>query len=532
MAITKKDIDALLSRYNSLKGDRGNWESYWSDLAQYVFPAEDEIYTFRNRTKGAEKNLRLYDSSAVHYNELLAAALHSMLTNAATNWFDLTTGDAEIDKQSEVTAWFQTLIDQMHLILNNSNFHSAAHVFYLGLGSFGSTSMQVLEDKEDVIRFKTEQVFTTYFDANEKGYIDTIIRPFKMKNRQILTMFGEEGFDEFELNDMKKNLDDSQELLQFLVPRSARDITKANAVNMPFASYVILEEKKKLLKESGYREQPFAVGRWFLATNEMYGRSPSMKTLPEIRMLQQIMRTTIRGASKIVDPPLLVPDDSVMAPNVRPGGLNSFRAGTENFIRPLQTGGNPGLGLDIMNDVRNRIKQGFFIDQLQLPEGPQKTATEVNALLQEQLRLFGPLLGRLENEFLKPVISRLLGIMKRKKLLPPGMPEAIAEADLKVRFSSQIAKAQRLSEAQGVEAFLMNVANVAQFKPEVLTMIDEKAYVKYSAKTYNVPMDIVRSDKEVKDIEEAQAEQGAKEQQLQEGQAEAAIAKDMSQAGG
>jgi len=177
-----------------------------------------------------------------------------------------------------------------------------------------------------------------------------------------------------------------------------------------------------------------------------------------------------------------------------------------------------------MTDIRSRIKQGFFIDQLQLPEGPQKTATEVNAILQEQLRLFGPVLGRQENEFLKVLINRVLGILKRKGKLPTEIPEALQGKNLSVRFSSQIAKAQRLAEAQSVDAFLGGIANVAQFKPQVLDYIDEAGYVEFSASAHNVPSSILRKKKEVEAIQKAQAEQGEKQQALQEGQQEVDIA--------
>jgi len=524
MKLTPSSIKAMTERFSSLKSRRGNWESYWSSLAAYVIPAEDEIYTFLNRTHGAEKNLRMYDSSAAHYNELLASALHSMLTNPATNWFELTTGDRKLDADDDVKDHLQEVSDIIHNSINNSNFHTEAHTYYLGLGSFGTSFMHIMEDDEDDVRFKTRQIFGAYVDSNHKGFIDTAYIPYKMSHRNMLAKFGEDAFTTDQARRLNKEPNEKTTILMVITPRGDIDIAKKDAKNMAFAGYYIWESEDHLMKETGFREQPFVCSRWALATDEDYGRSPAMKTLPDNRMIQQIMKTTIRGAQKIVDPPLLVPDDSVMSPNTTPGGLNSFRAGTEDFIRPLQTGGQPGLGLEIMTDIRSRIKQGFFIDQLQLPEGPQKTATEVNAILQEQLRLFGPVLGRQENEFLKVLINRVLGILKRKGKLPTEIPEALQGKNLSVRFSSQIAKAQRLAEAQSVDAFLGGIANVAQFKPQVLDYIDEAGYVEFSASAHNVPSSILRKKKEVEAIQKAQAEQGEKQQALQEGQQEVDIA--------
>lgn len=524
MAADEKLIHGLMRRFDHLKSKRGDWESYWGNLARYVIPAENEVHTYLNRSVGAEKNLQLYDSSAVHYNELLASALHSMLTNPATTWFELSTGVKELDENSEVRAYLQKVVAVIHNIFNNSNFHTEAHNYYLGLGSFGTSFLHIMEDDEDVVRFKNRQVFGAYIDQSYKGFVNTAYLPFKLSNRNLLEKYGDRNIPEETLKKMTKNLDEEQEVVLIIIPRSKYDGRRKDAKNMPFASYHVMTDGKILLKESGYQEQPFACSRWSVATEEMYGRSPSMKTLPDNRMLQQIMRTTIRGAQKIVDPPLLIPDDSTVAPNTTPGGMSSYRAGTQDFVRPLQTGGNPGLGLEMMSDVRERIKQGYYIDQLQLPQGPQKTATEVNALLQEQLKLFGPILGRQENEFLKPMINRQLGIMKRKKLMPADMPDVLAKAALNVTFSSQIAKAQRLSEIQSVDTWLMSMANMAQFKPEAVIYIDEAGYAKYSARVYNVPSDIIRSDEEVKKIQDAQAKAAQEQQKLDQAGQEAEIA--------
>lgn len=526
-----KWIEELCSRYGMLKSKRGNWENYWEDLAKFTIPAEDEVHTFLNRTKGAENNLRMYDSTAMHYNELLASALHSMLTNAATSWFELTTGNPKIDKDEEARKHLQSVVEIIHGIINNSNFHVEVHPYYLGLGSFGTSFIHCVEDDEDIIRFKHRQIFGAIVDTNHKGLIDTAFIPYKMTYRNMVDQFGDKMLSADQKRKVKEKPDEETTIVMAILPRRHRDSKKKDAKNMPFATLYIWEEEKMLLKESGNQEQPFASSRWSVATEEIYGRSPSMKTLPDIRMLQQIMKTTIRGAQKMVDPPLMTPDDSFITPNTQPGGLNTFRAGTEDFIRPLLTGGNPGLGLDIMADLRNRIKQGYFIDQLQLPQGPQKTATEVNALLQEQLRLFGPILGRQEHEFLSPLINRVLGIAIRKGLLPDP-PEILAKQALTVRFSSQVAKAQRLAEIQSVDQFLMSVANVAQFKPGAVDFIDEAEYVKIASIAYQVPPSLLKSEKTVQAEQEAQAKQVQEQQQLDQAQQGAGIAKDMAQTGG
>ena len=75
------------------------------------------------------------------------------------------------------------------------------------------------------------------------------------------------------------------------------------------------------------------------ASNEIYGRSPAMTALPDVKMLNEMSKTTIKAAQKQVDPPLLVPDDGFLLPvRTVPGGLNFYRSGTRDRIEPLNIG--------------------------------------------------------------------------------------------------------------------------------------------------------------------------------------------------
>ena len=94
--------------------------------------------------------------------------------------------------------------------------------------------------------------------------------------------------------------------------------------------------------------------------------------------------------------------------------------------------------VEIMQDVRERIKQHFFVDQFQLREGPQMTATEVNTRVDMQLRLLGPLLGRLHFEFLQPMVGRMLQIMSRKGLLPENQKKGQSWKDSQRGFRKEM----------------------------------------------------------------------------------------------
>jgi len=241
-----------------------------------------------------------------------------------------------------------------------------------------------------------------------------------------------------------------------------------------------------------------------------------MKALPDILMLNSMMKTIIRGAQKIVDPPLQVPDDGLLGPvRTVPGGTNYYRAGSNDRIEPLATGARPDIGLDILENVRLRIREAFFIDQLQLNEGPQMTATEVLQRTEEKLRMMGPILGRLHFEFLKPLIDRVFAVMLRADLLPE-VPEELSGVNLETRFSSMIARAQRSSEADNITRVMGIIAPFIEIDPSVMDNVDLDGMIKHVGDIFNVSHEVFKNTDEVEAIRQQRA--AVQQQQLQQQQ--------------
>lgn len=507
--IQSEKIEAMeyIKMFKSCKHKRQNWDEHWRDVARYVIPNKENVWDFNYAAKGERKNLRLYDSSARHYNELLASALHSMLTNPSVQWFELTTGDREIDNNPDVKKYLQATVRSIHQMLNNTNFQTEIHEVYLDLGAFGTGAMLIDEDDENVINFTSRPIYQFYVLENFKNQIDTFFIEIKMSGRKILQKYGEDALSEDMLKKCKEKADKEHMVVMMVCPNKDRDKDKKNPENKPFKSVHILEKEGSILKKSGFDEFPAVFPRWIKDSMEVYGRSPSMKSLPDIKMINSMMKTIIRAAQKVVDPPLMIPDDGFMKFNTKPGGLNPYRSGTQDKVYPIETRGQIGLGMDMIESIRSRIKESFYIDQLQLREGPQMTATEVNARTDEHLRLLGPILGRLHFELLQPLIVRIIGIMKRKKLLPPNPPEALQGKSPQVYYSSQIARAQRIAEGQNFDRYFMSVSGLAQAFPEILDNFDPDATAKYLAGIYGTPQEVMREDQDRENMREQRAQQ-------------------------
>lgn len=514
----------VIKYYTDVKSTRQNWDAYWRELAHFFNPDKDDIYEFQTGAKGEEKYGRLYTTVPVHYNEMLATTLQGMLTSSSEIWFSFHHKDAEIDKKTAVRTWFQELGRRMIMYMNNSNFQPQNHETFMGLTTFGTAPLFIYEDDDQVFNFQSRPIFQWYIKQNSKGVIDSMSACDKLTAREILDRYGEEHFSEDELEKMHKEKSKKHEVIILVIPKKEAEKMGFSS-ELPFVTIHVLKEGKKVLKNKGFHEFPAVVPRFMKNADETYGRCPSMKALPDARMLNQIMKTLIRAAQKVVDPPLNVPDDSFLgALSLVPGALNPYKSGTDDRIYPIETRGDIRLGNDIVEAVKRDIRQHFFIDQLQLREGPQKTATEVNAIVEQQLRLLAPVLGRFVTEYLQPLTARCLGIMSRKKLLPPNPPPEIARKNLQIDvfFTSRIAKAQKSQEANDLLEFVGAIGNAGESFPEMRIMVDPSKAIKKFAKLKGGQEDILRTDKEVAEIRSAEqsARQEAARQQTQLNEAE------------
>jgi hypothetical protein len=121
-------------------------------------------------------------------------------------------------------------------------------------------------------------------------------------------------------------------------------------------------------------------------------------------------------------------------------------------------------------ELRERILRTFFADIMRMTDRANMTATEVMQRTSEQMRLFGPLIGRLESELLGPMVDRIFGILSRLGQLPPA-PQEIQEQEFTVEYVSPIATAQK---QQAVNGIVQTFQLLGMFGPEVAAQIVQK----------------------------------------------------------
>jgi len=503
----------LKDNLSKLQSKRQTWESHWQEVANYMLPRKSDINV--ERTRGDKRNVQIFDGTAVHSLELLASSLHGMLTSNANRWFQLRFKEAVLNDSDEAREWLEDATDKMYIAFQRSNFQTEIFENYHDLIAFGTSCLFIEEDKDDIINFSARHIKEIYITENQKGFVDTIYRKFKLTAKAALERFGKENVSRDILTKFQKTPFDDVEIVHVVKPRNIFNPRKLDKQNMPFQSIYMEYESGHIISIGGFREFPYVVPRYLKASNEIYGRSPGMNSLPDVKVLNKMVEVSLKAAQKQVDPPLLVADDAVILPiRTSPGSINYFRSGSRDTIQPLNIGANNPLGLNMEDQRRNAISRAFHVDQLLIQENRTMTATEVMQRNQEKMKILGPVIGRLQQELLQPLIIRVFNIMLRNKLFVEA-PEILENQEIDIEYVSPVAIAQKGAELESIMRGLELFGSISQIAP-VTDYLDENGLVKKIINVLGLPAKIIKSDKEVEELRAVRQQEQAAQMQMQQ----------------
>ncbi len=524
------ETEEIFKRFEELKKERANFESHWQEIAERILPRSTEFVG--DRSPGDKRTALMYDATAALALERFSSAVESLLTPRGSRWHRLRASNPYVDRDDDTRLWFDNVEDILfrQRYRPRANFASQMHEGYISLGAFGNGNLFVDEDPVAGLRYRNVHMSDCFFAEDEMGNIDTVYRKIDLAARQVLRMFDDKDLSDACRKRAEKQPDERVQILHVVMPRKDRDLNRRDRKNLPFFSAYFEVEGQHMIEEGGYSESPYIPSRYVTGPREIYGRSPAMLVLPEIKMVNEMSKTVIRAGQKIVDPPLLVADDGVVFPvNTKPGGVTFARLDgrSQAPIQPLQTGARVDIGLDMMNQRRQVINDAFLVTLFQiLVETPQMTATEVLQRAQEKGALLAPTVGRQQSETLGPLIERELSVLTRQGLLPPMPPAMIeAEGEYDIEYVSPLSRAMKAEEGVGILRTLEMVQPIAAIDPSVMDNFDPDAITRVLADTNGVPMKILRSQDQIAEIRQgrAQQEQMAQAAQMAPPAADAAL---------
>ena len=521
---TKKS--KLLTRWGHLRSERATWWSHWQEVTTYLLPRNGRYFE-QDRNKGHRRHNSIYDNTGTRALRTLGAGMMAGATSPARPWFRLGTADPDLNKFPPVQLWLNDVTERMQLVFQRSNTYRTLHGIYEELGAFGTAGSIVLPDSKNAIHHYPMTIGEYAIATDYQGRVNTLYREFQKTVGETVREFGYN-----KCSTSVKNLYDRGSLDQWITiihaiePRDDRErnFNKKDNMNMKYKSCYFEQggEGEQTLRESGFRDFPAIVPRWGLAGGDIYGNSPGMEALGDVKQLQHEQLRKAQTIDYQTKPPLQVPSylknrdvDSL------PGGVTFVDGGQGKIETAFNVNLNIQHLLQDIQDVRQRINSSFYADlflMLANATDTRMTATEVAERHEEKLLMLGPVLERLHNELLDPLIDNTFNRMIEAGIVPPA-PEELQGMDLNVEFVSMLAQAQRAIGTNSVDRYTNSLGMVANFKPDVLDKFDADQWANAYGEMLGIDPELIVPDKQVAKIRQQRAEaqaQAAQQQQVQQ----------------
>lgn len=518
-------------RLNELKQERSSWMSHWREISEYQQPRAGR-FVISDRNRGDKRHQSIYDRTAVGAQRTLAAGLMSGMTSPARPWFRLGLQDRDLMESGPVKTWLHRTGTLLREIFASSNTYRALQQGYGELGLFGSWATVIEPDFDNVLHHHPLTIGEYALATNHKGIVDTLSREYEMTIGQLVKQFGVEN-----VSSTVKNLYDQGKLntwvpiVHLVEPNMGREYGKRDSKNMKFSSCYFeagTSNPEKYLRESGYKRFPALAPRWETVGGDVYGHSPGMECLGDVKQLQHEQLRKSQAIDYQSNPPLQVPVSLKDNAKARlPGGVSYYDQATPGggirtaFEVQIDLG---ALREDIV-DVRGRIRAAYYEDLFLMLANDTRsgiTATEVAERHEEKLLMLGPVLERLHNELLSPMVDTAFDFAAEAGILPPIPPE-LEDKDINIEFVSTLAQAQRIVQAQGMDRLLGTIGTMSSLWPEVRHKINPMQVVDDYADVYGVNPETIHDDKTA-------GAMAAQEQQQQQAQQVAAVVPDMAKA--
>jgi hypothetical protein len=500
----------IVKRFDALVSQRKSVEDVWQVINQLVVPFRGDFFRdiSSEHSVSWRDNRNVFDSTAIDAAHILASSIHGSLTSPAIRWFELAFRSQRLNETKEARQWLEESASLCFTALQDSNFNLEANETYLDLVSYG-TSM-IIEEVEEKngqfqrLNFQSVPVEEMWFEQDHAGQTHRAYRRHKWTPVQIITKFGDKVPQWVkEKAENPQGIDVKETVIMCIYPRKDKmdaDVSKILAPDeRPYGmKYVLHKDATELGDEGGYYEMPAFVPRWRKTSKSMWGHGPAMIALPDILTINSLVELILKSTEKVVDPPTKVTERGLLSDlDLEPAGLTVVR--TMDSMEPYESGARFDVSQLQRDQLEAKIRSIFFVDQLELKESPAMTATEVQTRYELMQRLLGPTLGRLQSDYLDPLVQRTFNILYRAGVLGEP-PEVVFEdsGQLDIIYTGPLVRAQRADIAQGVMRWAATLAELGEITPDVLDIPNWDEIAKELGSLEGVPAKLMNSDQDIK----------------------------------
>ena len=479
----------ILNKFKEAHTLREYFVPKFEECYEYTLPQRESFYLESPAKNRADK---IFDETAVVGVQEFASRLQSGMIPAFAKWFSLKSGtDVDNEELMAVDEQLEKVTDYVFDVINNSNFNQESHEAFLDL-AIGTGCLLVSEgDESQPIKFNAVPLPQMLLLSGPDGKIDWTFRVRNIPIHQLSILYPKATYDEDTKSLMERDPNKKCEVIEATYKRYGTE-------EETWHFCVLLKKMKKVIYEEEYVGQgsnPWIVFRWSKASGEVYGRGPVFNGMSAIKTCNLVIEMILENAQMAISGVWQISDDGTINPdtiNLVPGSVIPVAPNSDG-LQPLKMGGNFNVADLVLQDMRHNIKKALYNEMLGRPMAKTPmSAREVAERQADLQRQIGAAYGRLQAEFIQPLIKRVVFLLKKQGRIQLPI---IDGREIRVKPESPLSKAQQQQDVLNVDSFLELV--MMRFGPQMLNMVvKSEVAAEYLAKKLGVPLEILREPEE------------------------------------
>ncbi len=449
-------VEDIIKRAEVAQRKKDEFESLYRDAYEFALPQRQLYGYWEGQSQGAKKMARVFDSTAINSTQRFANRLQSGIFPPQRKWCRLEPGpDIPVERRQQAQAVLDQYNEKMFTVIKQSNFDIAIGEFLLDL-AVGTAGMLVLPgDDVAPLNFIPVPMFLISYEEGANGQVDKVYRKMRMKAEAVKQQWKDAEFPVDVAQRIASKPTDEIELLEATV----YDMDRGD-----YCYHVIDKISKEELVYRRMNSSPWVISRYSKVAGEVYGRGPLLTALPDIKTLNKTLELVLKNASLAISGVYTAADDGVLNPQtvkLVPGAIipvarNGGPQGES--LKPLARSGDFNVSQIIIQDLRANIKRTLLDESLPPDNMSARSATEVVERMKELAQNLGSAFGRLINETMVPLVSRILSVMDERGLI--DLPLQVNGLEVKVSPVAPLAMAQNMEEINNIMQFMQITATM------------------------------------------------------------------------
>lgn len=528
----------------------------WIDLGSWVMPHRTRWLTAQ--VPGARNNHHIVDPTHILAHRSYVAGMLEGNTSAGRPWYRHEAEDPNANDNEAAQFWNDAFNRATRSAFARSNFYDAAARAYGDIGAGFNTAAYWVDELPGPRLYFHNLMPGSYFPVNDAfGEAIMLVREWTMSVKALVERYGRTNadgtIDWSNISDSVKRMYETADYGQMIDLRQVTGKNKyfdpsqpVGGENRPWVAMTYemgtnraqyqtgSETFGDLIEDRGYKDKwlevdyrkrkPFIVPKNTLNANFEYGedgptthaisaiKSLNKKAIAKDMALEQMLKPAMQGPSTLRKNYLTTASNSYL-----PLDANALAQGGVKPVNQIRGEGINAVIGDVM-DLRTLVERCYYADYLlYLSRNPKtRTATETNAIVQEQQLIIGPMLQALNWTHNIPVVEYVMDFVLDEDPYLPEPPPELGGQFMKIEFVSVFAQAQKAADLPSIRQYIESIMGVAQIDPKVLQKVNTDKIADILEDRLFLPAGINNPQEKVDALREQAAKQMERKQMLQE----------------